>query len=145
MQAAAVAITGAVLLAVLVVRTVSRERPSLPPAAVAALSFQFSLMPTMATECAHGGCTNETASDQDVASLRRFLGATFRIQGDRVRDRYGVTQARFGGTAHLRGFRGWPTVVESRHVWGECRVNYTYRRNALTQSGLVQNPGCPRR
>ena len=99
MQAAAVGITGAVLLAVLVVHTVSRERPSPPPPAVAALSFQFSLMPSMASECAHGGCTNETASDQDLASLRRFLGATFRIQGHRVRDHHGVLRG-LSATAH---------------------------------------------
>ena len=76
MQAAAVGIIGSVLLAVLLVRTVGREWPSPPPAAVAALSFQSSLIPTMASECAQGGCTNETASNQDLASLRRFLGAT---------------------------------------------------------------------
>jgi hypothetical protein len=91
MQAAAVGIIGSVLLAVLLVRTVGREWSSPPPpAAVAALSFQSSLIPTMATECAQGGCANETASDQDLASLRRYLGATFRIQGHRVRDHHGV-------------------------------------------------------
>jgi hypothetical protein len=87
----AAGIIGAVMLAVLLVRTVSREGPPQPPpAAVVRLSFQSSLMPTMATECAHSGCTDETASDQDLASLRRFLGATFRIQGNRVRDHHGV-------------------------------------------------------
>jgi hypothetical protein len=91
MQATAVGIIGAVLLAVLLVRTVNREGPSLsPPAAVAGLSFQSSLIPTMAPECAHGRCTNEAASDEDLASLRLFLGATFRIQGNRVHDRHGV-------------------------------------------------------
>jgi hypothetical protein len=91
MQAAAVGIIGAVLLAVLLVRTVGRQGPSpSPPPVVAGLSFLSSLMPTMASECAHGGCTNEAASDEDLASLRLFLGATFRIQGDRVHDRHGV-------------------------------------------------------
>jgi hypothetical protein len=91
LQVATVGILGAVLLAVLAVRTVNQEGPSLPPpAAVAGLSILSSLMPTMASECAHGGCTNEAASDEDLASLRRFLGATFWIQGARVRDRHGV-------------------------------------------------------
>jgi hypothetical protein len=91
MQVAAIGIIGTVLLSVLLVRTVSGEGPFLPPpAAVAGLSFQSFLMPTMASECMHGGCTNEAASDQDLASLRRFLGATFWIQGDRVRDRHGM-------------------------------------------------------
>ena len=98
LQAAAVGIIGAVLLAVVLARTVSREGPSpLPP--VAGLSFQSSLMPTMASECAHGGCTNATASDQDLANLRRFLGATFRIQGSRVRDGHGVLRG-LSASAH---------------------------------------------
>lgn len=91
LQVAAIGIIGAVLLAVLLVRTVTEEGPPLPPpAAIAGLSFQSSLMPTMASECAHGGCKSEAASNQDLASLRLFLGATFKIRGDRVRDHHGV-------------------------------------------------------
>jgi hypothetical protein len=64
---------------VLLVRTVSRDGPP-PPAAVAGLSCQSTLTPGMASDCAHGGCNTESASDQDLASLRRFLGATFKIR-----------------------------------------------------------------
>ena len=111
-RAATVALVAAGLLAAFLVRAASHHAPSTLPAAAVGLSFRSPLVPTMATACAHDTCTSTTASDAELASLREFLGSTYIVDGDRIRDPHGVLQAAtaivwdtFGDHVQLRAVR----------------------------------------
>jgi hypothetical protein len=87
----AAGIVGTVLVASYLVRVETNHAPSLPPpAALVRLSFGAALAPTMSAECAQDACVRTAATDEDLASLRSFFGATYLVRGQRVRDRHGV-------------------------------------------------------
>ena len=87
----AAAIIGAVLVASYLVDTKTGPAPPpAPPAALAGLSFGAALAPTMSSECAEDACVRTAATDEDLASVRSFFGATYLVRGHRVRDRHGV-------------------------------------------------------
>lgn len=112
-RAATVAFATAVLLAAFFIRATSRHAPStVLPAAADGLSFRSQLMPTMALACARNTCTSAIADDAELARLREFLGSTYIVHGDRIRDPRGVLQAatasvwdRFGDHVQLNAVK----------------------------------------
>jgi hypothetical protein len=142
--AAVVGIIGAVLLANILVRTASEDVMSIaPPAAVVGLSFRSALMPTMASECARNACKSAAASGEDLASLRKFFGATYVIQGDRIRDRHGVLRGLSssvrdgrGDDVQLRAIRSPSAPVHWTGMAGLDGITVVTRTTVQTSQGL---------